>query len=517
MHKIAWGLVVVALGVAACSSDDDSGTKKATGGGAGQSGASGSGGSSGIGGSSGTDAGTDAANDAPTDGPSGVTLDEFCAPLEQEMCSWLTRCRTFFPNDCGSWWGTQNVQAICNQAKPAIAKGHLTYDPVQAAACLDNAKDFVCANGFPDVSSLHWSTPKKSTCYGVFKGTVPTGGDCHPYKFATECASGYCKADACPGKCTPFVALGGNCDDDNLCDPTIAHCQNGKCVKYVAEGAECSTIQCEPGLSCIFTSATQQHCVTLKKPGESCTYPTQCSPGVCLGGQCVSPSPSGGTCVTGSCPATERCDTDQGITGTCKPHPGVGQACLNGWCADGLGCFQDKCFAPAPLGGDCSVSNWCTSGLYCHASGGKSTCKTLGKVGEACGDDSPAVIPPLSPHRCEDALRCVPKALDAQNQATSWECQLPRALGQPCNPDSQTSCAQGYCSATTKQCTAPGSAGGVCTVKAVASCIAGYRCVSDKCEPKIATGQPCVAHASCVTGVCDIGGTDNCIEPCAKE
>ncbi len=521
IHSIALLLGVTAF--AACSSDDESGAKKATGGASGQSGASGTGGTSGNGGSAdaGTDSGADAATDAPADGPGSATLDELCAPLKQEMCDWLVTCRANFLGDCDAWWGTQNVQAICTQGKAAVAKGHLAFDPVKAGACLDNATDFACSEGIPAAAFLGWQNVVPNACNGVFKGTVPTGGDCHPYGFASECATGYCKPGTCPGKCTPYVNEGGSCDFANLCEPGVAYCDSNenKCKKYVPAGGTCTQFECTPGLSCVETSETAKTCVSLKLPGASCTYPRECSESICVGGKCVAQVASGATCVLGVCPAGEQCDLGNSVvTGTCKPYPGVGQACKDNLCASPLHCSQGKCYAPGAAGDDCTVAD-CGAGLYCHTSAGKNSCKALGKVGQACGDDSPATIPNLVPARCDEGLRCVPKALDAGNQPTAWECQPPAAMGKPCNVKSQLSCAQGFCDPATNTCTTPSGPSGPCVDGALASCTAGNYCngASKTCAPKIATGQPCTSNVSCTSGKCDINVTDKCIDLCLTE
>jgi len=508
LDRVAFVFVVAHGLFGACSSD--SGTKQGTDGSsgtpeAGPSGGAPEGGQGGVMTEAGavpdaarTDASSDGSTDAATTDAGVRALDQLCLNLEEEMCSWLLRCRHFFGADCGAWWGTQNARAICTEGKAAVAAGHLTVDMPTLTACMSDATDFACEDGIPAVAGLSWATQSASACFGLFRGTVPLGGDCHPYGFATECASGYCKTGAsCPGTCTAYVPVEGACDDEARCDPQVGYCRLAKCTAYAGEGEDCREVECaQTGSHCIAVSDTESFCLTLKQPGEKCTYLQECKGGVCVDGKCVTKVASGAECYGDVCPDTDRCiNGDSAYSGTCTPHPIAGQPCLNEQCASSASCVSDMCVANPPA-------------------------TPLGKVGENCGEASPSTLPPLSPQRCEPGLLCQPKALDAGHQPTAWECKPPAAAGEPCHRGTQQSCRGSFCDPTTNTCLAPAEVGGTCLSVAVDSCAAGSYCDASKepdlCVAKVGPGQACTSNAACAGGTCD-DASNKCRDLCRTE
>lgn len=227
-----------------------------------------------------------------------------------------------------------------NLAAPARTSTRIAFDAAAASACLDELRtgeaackgDFDGQTGPIDPHSLHGSA-----CYKVFAGTAKPGEPCDS---ADECAPDpdpniksivVCENHACqrisnvhatgescevsefevkqckngtscvasPTKtCPDFSPLGGSCKGVNLCDRSVAYCN---------DAAVCTAL---PGL------------------GESCG-----EGGLCLYGLYCSDN----TCKTSSAPAGASCSTPQN---GCP----LGQACSNGTC---LVSFKDGISFPS--------------------------------------------------------------------------------------------------------------------------------------------------------------------------
>jgi len=198
-------------------------------------------------------------------------------------------------------------------------------------------------------------------------GTLPDGAACGA---GQQCAGGICNTTASTdptsevacGKCSSYVAIGGNCST-GVCDPTAGGCVQGTCVAYAQRDESCTDAPCANALQCDSTSLT---CQPYPTEGQSCS--TECAyPEKCSSGTCVDPAQQGGACPTGvECATGLVCDSG---TRTCS-KPGIaeaGQPCgfVNGQivdCDGGLKCAapsqgHPSCVAPKQIGDACTVGD----------------------------------------------------------------------------------------------------------------------------------------------------------------
>jgi hypothetical protein len=77
-------------------------------------------------------------------------------------------------------------------------------------------------------------------------------------------------------------------------------------------------------------------------------------------------------------------------------------------------------------------------------------------------------------------------------------------------------CVDGYCNTNTKKCVAFADDGESCATLLCASSVS-YCNADKKCAPRLANGEKCTAKGQCQSRICDVGGTDTCIAPAAKQ
>lgn len=93
---------------------------------------------------------------------------------------------------------------------------------------------------------------------------------------------------------------------------------------------------------------------------------------------------AGGTCtIDDDCANDGNCAkaNEEDAEGTCEVDPALGEACPNGFCADGAYCNNGTCEALKGSGEDCQGFN-CSDGLYCDTT--SNTCTAQKAAGEAC-------------------------------------------------------------------------------------------------------------------------------------
>jgi hypothetical protein len=132
--------------------------------------------------------------------------------------------------------------------------------------------------------------------------------------------------------------------------------------------------------------------------------------------------------------------------------------------------------------------------------------------GQACTVDETCVGSISGPNGC------VPSAAQGQSCATvnclsglfcnsSNLCVVPGAVGQPCDPTREDSCAApGFCDGATATCAAPRPAGGACDPMRFerVECASGTACslVSRTCVERQLNGASCTDDAGCLSNFC---------------
>ena len=130
------------------------------------------------------------------------------------------------------------------------------------------------------------------------------GGDCYDDR---ECRRGFCARNTCPGSCTAYVPLQGDCSAFDA--------------------------RCEPGMFCDF-GTTPRRCVHMPGDGEGCYMSLFCADGLQCNdaGLCETPGASGFGAIGDGCgdglpecnPANAWCDDE---TGQCAAYKAKGEAC----------------------------------------------------------------------------------------------------------------------------------------------------------------------------------------------
>lgn len=112
------------------------------------------------------------------------------------------------------------------------------------------------------------------------------------------------------------LADGAACASDSQCSSGACYVEHktacGKCAARVAEGADCTRAQCEPGLVC----NAAKRCVLLPTEGTACDGLTPCATSLsCIGGVCTKELALGAPCEAGA--GKVPCDSSAGLF--CKP------------------------------------------------------------------------------------------------------------------------------------------------------------------------------------------------------
>lgn len=324
----------------------------------------------------------------------------------------------------------------CGPVESEVSSGSVRYDPVAAAACLDELPVLPC-----------WQSGA-SDCPMVFTGTIPEGGACFPTIRGRleECVPGTrCVTNAqCPGVCTGYAQLGEACSMD---DTSSTSCANGlscapgsepKCVAVAvptpALGTPCSggyyecqgidvQLACEGPNGPIHDPSGGTAAGTCQPPRDDgpCLDPADCRSGLCVGGDavtatasfCMPPKVAGDACTPGLqgcgpgtyCGPASVCVVVPSVGQPCAVSAGAGQECLDGVCDP----VSLTCVPFRKLGDPCQGST-CSAELACDST--SQTCvpacfrgNACGASGQACCD--PELKGPGPAGLCNSGLACV--------------------------------------------------------------------------------------------------------------
>lgn len=501
------------VSAAACSGDDAPPAGSGAGVGAAGAGGNGAAGNGGL----------DVEGLAPIDAPT------FCKRWAVARTQHLAACYNDPHSPADSYDDTFRAgqEADCLKILPSIAAGRVTFDGKRAAACAlaaEAAGAARCANGADESSQCP---------VALITGTVPAGGACYDdatrlYVFgADECAPGnYCRADACPGTCTPRAKIGEACNYGTCVDG--AYCKDEKCAATSALGAACTSDSCAKGLACAQVipaegSPAPGTCKAPSRPGDACSATDPCTLGLgCLDGKCTGHVEMGQRCSDQvPCFGGFSCIDRDGKGATCGAPLTAGAACTStAQCAVGDRCLPEGkgvCTAPPQAGEVCSALLGCAVGLVCTA-GPDSRCVARAGAGQAC---------PLrySAGGCQPDLYC----------RFDQTCGPVGKEGEPCGAYEPKGCVEGlFCSRQTHTCTKPGAAGAFCRPGLPASCGPGLSCQctvpgcagsfspeehepEDVCAALKPDGAACGRESDCASGRCTnevcVAPEKECVQP----
>ena len=332
---------------------------------------------------------------------------------------------------------------------------HSEQSSTALAAC-DRAFDAIyvqCAQAAPPPDALaHMRQRYEQVCQ---RGLALPGIALTPEKFSS-CANA-AAADGCRISSTLTECLGsGTLPGDASCTDSL-QCASNSCSKPFLYDPDSGSSQMLACGSCGVVIPIGQPCGNGGNLGQG-----QCAPGT----QCDLSAPNP-TCVLTS-------------TGN------VGTSCFNvrgPSCNPGLYCnpFTGNCEFPQEAGARCTGTMDCAYPLSCKGSPTppSPTCQNPGDAGTPCNQDSD----------CAGGLLC--DTVMARNQ-----CVAPRWVGsgQPCS--NAVRCLVGNCST-------PTFFGGSGTCPVVIP-------DGQPCGPTNPSGETCDAFASCVNGICSLGGSVTC-------
>jgi hypothetical protein len=145
---------------------------------------------------------------------------------------------------------------------------------------------------------------------------------------------------------------------------------------------------------------------------EDCGW-NNCVSGAWCGNGTCEPSPWPSPNVGQACSSdnaycqTGYCDLgDGGTTGVCRPPPGLGAPCANGYlCDPALTCANGICQGPPAAGEPCSGNFGlaCRPGDYCDMSG---SCQPQAQLGAPC--DRSVQMPTCAEGTCDATGHCAP-------------------------------------------------------------------------------------------------------------
>jgi hypothetical protein len=351
--------------------------------------------------------------------PPVVTMDAYLTYAEQEECAALFRCpaaneaaglRLLFGSFERCVANADELPGEVDRARrrQLVAGGSSRYDAAAARRCLEALRDGPCSERPPEA------------CFGVFVGTVATGGACRRHD---DCADdGWCRLEdasggaPCPGVCTPRAPVG-------------ASCRSGT--------EECSQRNARAVVSCAFVQAlihtenpfrcTDSGSPTagsfLAGPGETCngfrdghSFQATCAPGLdCVAtrlvdgsnARCVGPQPLGALCGR-YCEGDAVCTSSPTLGQVCQTiavRNREGETCVQGNAGAelcnallGLDCVAGTCqrVGTGEEGSPCFTARFgvdnCRAGLVCHTA--TQTCRPRAAVGAPCS----------APDECESRL-----------------------------------------------------------------------------------------------------------------
>jgi hypothetical protein len=292
----------------------------------------------------------------------------------------------------------------------------------------------------------------------------------------------------------------------------------------VHPGAEPNTDVSSPSTHCnalIGTGCPTDHYCAGPMAGDSPSLDTAgvCKPLRQSGASCASDN----SCLTGNCLPIKVCGAAESID-TCGSCNVFSPSCPSGTqCkADAPGSFAGHCVSDTPLddGATCCNDAQCDSG-YCGTSfslgsGLSRKCTQKKQLCESCHVGSNSITGATP---CADGLECVSDTTTSFNPFGSDEgvCILRDAVpahGECC---ADVQCDSGSCNDNGtcddflnvgEKCTTD-KACGPNIICATTSSKLGRRCVEPASKLK---NQDCIADEQCVSGLCDIGGSNRCIQ-----
>ncbi len=295
-----------------------------------------------------------------------IAFEDLQECLAAAQCEQFVRCTPFFKDldECKEHLAT--MSDFARQVTIfgyAIDAGKISYDPNEAATCLEGFATASCDSEGPEQG-----------CDLVFRGEQVPGGTCLDDFECAELGS-RCSIDSCPGgvecclgSCSSPVGIGENCNSDrclpgDVCVRNLAmgndfFCQSGN------QGSPCSdSFECDDDQYC---DLTLNLCAPDKPAGATCGDRQECAGDQdCVFGSCGSIDTVGAPCEF-SCLGSLTCDS-----GLCEPLPGLGELCPTGQCNSflldcvGPGTTQ-ACVNKAGLGDNCGQRQ-CSPGLVCEA------------------------------------------------------------------------------------------------------------------------------------------------------
>lgn len=365
---------------------------------AGSSAVAGAGGASSSGGASGSAVGPGGSGGSSAGGASGGTLAlgdslaEGCIAYASAVCLRDAECSGYSGAFCSD---------VTSDCPDLIASPGATRTAAGLKACAEAYRALPCdqvnLGVLPDCVTPGLRAPGEACIY------------------PSQCSSLRCESPdemGC-GKCALEVGAGASCTAENVVCSYPSQCVNGVCggsVVPAGPNQPCSgSSSCEADYYCA-AAGDPAVCTPLPSVDQPCgngylcaaqTYCAQtltCRPNPGLGEACgvrEAFMPSGYSCAAGL--ICSGADPDRNELGTCVPLPQVGEPCIippqarvEG-CASGLRCdFRASppvCAAPSKAGSACLASYECEAGLGCSCAlhgCEQATCAKLRYRGETC-------------------------------------------------------------------------------------------------------------------------------------
>jgi hypothetical protein len=432
-----------------------------------------------------------------------------CDPKKNECYSGLCT------SDSVCAQGHHCVSGSCGQAANGFACTN--NDGCLSGFCSGSSGSKVCCNVACDGACVSCSVPGAfGRCRLTPAGMADTSGQCQDQSASTCGTTKYCDGSgACANwpatttPCAPSACVGQTlldatsvCDGNGTCQPpALVDCSPFLCVGGQCTSSCKSDGDCDVGHSCVIPSGATVGTCGKGGLGQPCGGATDCESSFCVDGVCCENSCDG---------ACRRCDAI-GSPGRCV-NVTSGAADPRNICTDdgANSCgYDSKCDGNGncevyAVGSKCGESS-CHSGSFADAptcnvarqcvSPPSQSCNPYACSGSVCFD------------RCTDNSQCV-----SGNQCVNNSCGL-KPPGAVCSQaiECQTGfCAQGVCctSACTDACKSCGLAGtaGLCTAVADGTTDPQGGC-------KNSGGNPCGYTGKCTGGACAYSGSAQGCKP----
>ncbi|MFH1807181.1 MAG: Dickkopf N-terminal cysteine-rich domain-containing protein [Pseudomonadota bacterium] len=435
-------------------------------------------------------AGQDAAGAFPS-----WSIQNYCSNWATISCEISQRCNAYVMPPSSIAPCITGERQVCDDydLPGMVARGEFIYDAADARTCWETLYGASCAA----YSDLRVSQP----CRDMFIGATPAGSACDIGSLDTCDDSSRCEwslfSECNHDQCRRYALVNESCADRSCIAGTYCDASD-LCRADLAMNASCATSgvgSCQLGLYCVSGGAQASTCQPYRAEGQSCEDNALCSSSlVCVRGQC-------------------------------RDRVMAGEECAGDWqCPVGTGClmvdlatWSFACAQRRANNEPCRSDEVCLSD-YCHrpSTDVAGTCQNLPGLGLPCYD------------QCSEGTWCP--------DGTGSTCQLPSALGGPCNIlDSE--CLSGlWCDYGLSQCRTLSSAGQTCTDGATSQCHEDLICDSasqvcwnisgqdgpcdpldhmtcdgvlfcrssdSTCQPPKPDGQGCADAVECQSGYCD--------------